>query len=74
VAGICPPQQSRDPAVLLIQAARRTQEADEQDGVDGVYMDRNGVKRRTGLSASFALSSARGAWWYPFTGVQQKWL
>src|SRR5262249_29659366 len=32
-----------------------------QDGVDGAYIDRKGVKRRTGPSASFALNSAPGS-------------
>jgi hypothetical protein len=44
---------------VLLQLTR--QEADELGGVDGVYLDRKGVKRRTGLSASAALSSAPGS-------------
>jgi len=44
---------------VLLQLAR--QEPDELGGVDGVYLDRKGVKRRTGLSASAALSLAPGS-------------
>jgi hypothetical protein len=44
---------------VLLQLTR--QEADELGGVDGLYLDRKGVKKRTGLSASAALSSAPGS-------------
>src|SRR5215472_11148192 len=48
-------------AAVVVGRVPPRQEADEQDGVDGVYIDRKGVRRRTGLSASCALSSALGS-------------
>src|SRR5215510_2098655 len=48
-------------AAVVVGRVPPRREADEEDGVDGVYMDRKGVRRRTGLSASFALSSALGS-------------
>src|SRR6185437_8390177 len=63
-AAATPPAEQRGPL-----AARRGRSwagtspagGDEQDGGDGVYIDRKGVNRRTGPSASFALSSAPGS-------------